>query len=509
MPKRSSARGSRLRIRGVPPRRAGLWLIAATVIGFSLAFTFMLLESSSCRAYTSSVGVYTITSPSLFNKLVVLGSKKTLVAVMFRSETCPECRHMYPLWSSLETSSKLPMKLYDVLLERSTMVLFSKYRVYDLPTFMVFYGGKPVARHVGGFSSVEGLREWLISVADAVAFKVYGGVRGVVYRGWRIYGKYCSSCHGVLSSTSRAGVEAWARESKLGSIVASVYPFDKRYGGFVGLVSKVYSMGLKYNISSLDVIAVAYLLDYLSGIARGVRPPQVPNTTISLSLGVGGAGVASPTSLPASAGGLSVLIISILACAAAGVVAAFSPCVLPLLVSYASSLSREGVTYGNAILCSLAATGGVIAVSLCFLALGGVVQAVQWVLLPVVGGVIAAAGAASLLGVPSFIGGFRLRGRGFVGFCSVYGLLAVQCNLPIVIGALLLVAAGGLVAGAAGAISFALGVGLPLGVLVYASSKARSIVEKLTKRSRLLEVVGGLVMIAAGAALVAHGVGLF
>jgi cytochrome c biogenesis protein CcdA len=185
-----------------------------------------------------------------------------------------------------------------------------------------------------------------------------------------------------------------------------------------------------------------------------------------------------------------------------GLAAGFSPCVFPLLVAFTSASIRAGTTTrklepGS---CSALAAGGALTVGLAFLMLGAIIASLQKVLLPAVAVSLTVAGFASLLGIPTDIGAlFGTSSRGTKAFCTAYGFLSVQCNLPLVVGALLLIAsnAGSYTAWISLA-AFTAGIATPVALVAYAASRSARLLGSLTRLSTQLEKVAGFAMGAAG-----------
>lgn len=124
---------------------------------------------------------------------------------------------------------------------------------------------------------------------------------------------------------------------------------------------------------------------------------------------------------------------------------------------------------------------------------------------------ITVAEAVAILSVPVELEGlFKTRRGGIVEFCAAYGLLVVQYSLPLIAGSLLLVAGAG--AGLSSlivAISFALGISVPLTVVLYIVLRVgSSVVDGVMYHNRLLNIVGGIVLFLTGILLLVHSIGL-
>lgn len=219
-------------------------------------------------------------------------------------------------------------------------------------------------------------------------------------------------------------------------------------------------------------------------------------------------GGASESITAEEAAGAAVLAVAAAAALAAGVITAFSPCVLPALLVYLSSMASAGrrLGAGECVACGVVATLGALAIAAAFAVLGGVAAGLQQALSMVMGFAVIAVGLAALLGVPVEIGSARLRRVGLLGFCGAYGVLALQCTLPLVAGALLLAAGAGSIAkGLVVAASFALGMGGALTATTLAVARlGRSFAERLMAKSQLFNRVAGLVMLVAGLLLIVY-----
>ncbi len=219
-------------------------------------------------------------------------------------------------------------------------------------------------------------------------------------------------------------------------------------------------------------------------------------------------GGASESIASEEAAGVAVLAVAAAAALAAGVITAFSPCVLPALLVYLSSMASMGrrLGLGECVACGVSATLGALAIAAAFAVLGGVVAGLQQALTMVMGFAVIAVGLAALLGVPVEFGSARLRRAGLLGFCGAYGVLALQCTLPLVAGALLLAAGAGSVAkGLVVALSFAVGMGGALTATTLAVARlGRSFAERIMAKSQLFNRIAGLVMLVAGLLLIVY-----
>ncbi len=214
----------------------------------------------------------------------------------------------------------------------------------------------------------------------------------------------------------------------------------------------------------------------------------------------------------AASAGLLAAVLMLASALAAGVLSAFSPCVLPLLITYISSTATlaKRLNTSTCTLCGLAAAAGGVAIALVFVVAGSIASVIQDVLMPAIAATVLALGIALLLGVPMEVGTAKIARKGLLGFCGIYGLLSLQCTLPLVAGALLLaLGAGNLLLGAGVALAFGIGLGASLAAVLYATSRAgTALANKLLAKSDLLNRIGGAVMIAAGLYLLLYVNGL-
>ena len=157
-----------------------------------------------------------------------------------------------------------------------------------------------------------------------------------------------------------------------------------------------------------------------------------------------------------------------------GVLAALSPCVLPVLAAYASTLTARGTVarLGEAMAASAAAMLGAASIGVVFLLAGDAAARLGEALTVAAGATVTAAGVLGLLDVPIHLSIPAASRRGIVGFSLLYGFLSVQCSLPLVLGALLLVASSG-PGGVLPLAGFALGIAVPVGLVVLLAGRLR------------------------------------
>ena len=528
----------RLDLRGFQRQRVAGALVIALMVFASLLAAYLVHREEGIGKYYLGTSGNEIPSTELFDKIV--SESKKPVAVMFESYTCPVCKRMYPYWRVLEQQSRnLPLGFYHVYYTERTAKLFSRYGIEETPTFIVFVKGRPVARHVGAFMAQGNVSDVMLSWAIAAAQATPSTPRGYAEEGLRIFNTRCASCHGRLPGLDRGSIEDWLRNgAKTATDMRSAAAFPaladsinkavregkylhELYHGFDGLMASVRDMR-KYvpDLLEHEIERTSYLLDYVTAVLENRTPPVFPwmklsNTTAAAATAAAKEDTKGGASRleAAAAGSSAVGLVAVVTAAVSGLVAVFSPCVLPLLVTHASvvAASRQRLGAGRCAACGAAAAASIIAVGALFLAAGKLVASVQQLLLVVVSAAVLAAGLAGLLGVPVELQGL-VSGKkgGLIGFCAVYGFLALQCNLPIVAGALLLVAGLGLsLGGVAALLALAAGVGVPLAALTWVVSRGgRAVADRLLARNELLTRIGGAVMALAGLYLLLHSLEL-
>lgn len=427
------------------------------------------------------------------------------VAIMFKSTTCPVCKKMYPYWLQLEAMSDGKVRYYDVTFSPSTEPIFRRFNINDVPTFMVFKDGKLVGRHIGGFPGPDvatQMKNWVYSRLGLTSSKLEADLME--------FQLACASCHGSPKEVSKEAVIEWINEvppdptsAKLNEMFRKAFASNTTLFELYGkerVVEGVKSM--KTFVPNLDEKAserYAEFLNELSKVALG-RETKGSEAELNAPLDAGEASKLEASGLPASAQLSSIL--SFVVGLATGLAAALSPCVFPLFVTHVtSSLRRSESNVSKSLGCGALAALGVVALGALFLLFSNAVLAVQKILLPVVGGAIVIAGLASLLDVPMEISSAKVGKKSDFAFCALYGFLSVQCNLPLVIGALLLIATTGGVSTLAG---FALGIGIPLAVTSYLAPKLKNVAIVLTKRSKEIELISSALMVIAGVYLLLY-----
>jgi len=139
----------------------------AVIIALSAAVAALLALHGS-----STASPYTLATPEELEAAIRSGGP---VAVMFSSPTCQSCARMKPHWEKLaQAQQRIGIRFYTVELTRETAEAFRRYNVTHTPTFILFYNGRPVARHVGEFpgNATQAILEW---ATDALLNPQAGG----------------------------------------------------------------------------------------------------------------------------------------------------------------------------------------------------------------------------------------------------------------------------------------------------------------------------------------------
>ncbi len=437
-----------------------------------------------------------IDSREEFQRLV---SSSEYAAVMFSSDTCPVCRQMEPHWRRLCLQGG-EVEYAILKLNRDTYSLYVDYGVLETPTFIVFRGGEPVARHTGGFPAAHGA-----TVAETMREWVEASLSLTGSEQLRLLNASCGSCHPTPASMEPEAVREWLESNRGDALVDAMLraytlgaTLSQAYNGTSGLIHLILAMNESLTLEEAERIALT--LDAMLINARGG----------GASTPVGEAPPAEGQEAPAG-GEAALQALGTAAGLVAGLLAAFSPCVFPLLASYTAMLHARGGGYsgaGAAVKSALAAAAGVVSVGLLFMALGGAVQEASRVLLPAAALTLTAAGILGYMDVPTFVNvGVRGR-RGLLGFSFLYGLLAVQCSFPLVAGTLLLLASGGLREGLPVLAAFTVGIAAPVGLAVYASGRGRLAAALARLSSKKTLRYANLALAAAGAAMLAYTLGI-
>ena len=190
-----------------------------------------------------------------------------------------------------------------------------------------------------------------------------------------------------------------------------------------------------------------------------------------------------------------------------GVSTLFSPCSGPLLFSVLPFIVRSRRGEVGSLLCFLAVFAVFFGVGTLVVMAGGLLDLIYALRYLVGLGLI-------VLGVGMFLGVKMRRpllsrpigSRGVITICATYALFSSQCNLPLIAGAALFIMSGvGSYDRLAGLITYALGVSLPLLLILVMSDRFRRLqkVERgVAKASVLLERISGLILMVGGVLLI-------
>jgi cytochrome c biogenesis protein CcdA/thiol-disulfide isomerase/thioredoxin len=486
------------------------------VLTAAIAFAAIEGLEAISRAYTEVVGSRI---PNLASLEKVVSESEKPVAVMFEAETCPICRKIFPYWARLEEASdELPVAFYHITYSAESAPAFIKYGVTETPTFIVFVDGKPVARYVGGFEAdniTEAILAWVLAAAGLAEVS---DPHKLAREGLSIFNTKCSTCHGLIEGLEITQLRSWLNTRRLvvGDLLAEriVEALSKNttlselYGGYGALSDAVASMRAYVpDLTSYEVDRLAYFLDYISSRLAGREPPQIPLTQYVAVNAT--SGMYTPLTAGAEVGAATYgTVLGLVAALVAGLAVALSPCTLPVFLAYLTAL-RSSVSSLRCTLCGVSVFASVLAMGLLFTLLGVIASQLQEVLVPVLGSVVVAIGLATILGVPVELP--MLLGRrplGLVGFCALYGVVAIQCSLPLVAGALLLAASSAATIPLLVATAFALGASVPLSLAVYLVPRfGRSVAERINVNSFLLYRLSGIVLVAIGLTITMYSLG--
>jgi thioredoxin 1 len=98
-----------------------------------------------------------VISESEFEAEVIKSTKPVLVD--FFAVWCPPCRALAPVIDEISESGLIKVVKIDV---DAAKELSSKYKIFSVPTLMLFKDGKPTDSRVG-FASKSGLESWIKS----------------------------------------------------------------------------------------------------------------------------------------------------------------------------------------------------------------------------------------------------------------------------------------------------------------------------------------------------------
>ncbi|HIQ23575.1 MAG TPA: thioredoxin, partial [Pyrodictium delaneyi] len=272
------SRRMRLDLRGFQKsKKAGLLLIVLVIAG-ALTTALLLGQEQKIANYYMSVDEYVISSSTMLEKIISSSTKP--VAVMFESPTCPTCKQMHPHWAVLERqSSTLPVQFYHIVFSPATEEAFRRYRVTDTPTFIVFVGGQPVARHVGAFGGDNITSTMLNWALFSAGLGVVADPQKLAEEGLRIFNNRCSSCHGEIGGLDEESLRAWLDSrrgepdllaKRLAEALEKNMTLRELYGSY-GAISDAVKTMRKYipDLTSYEIDRLSYLLDYASAILEG------------------------------------------------------------------------------------------------------------------------------------------------------------------------------------------------------------------------------------------------
>ncbi|MCE4617484.1 MAG: thioredoxin domain-containing protein [Desulfurococcales archaeon] len=469
---------------------AGIVLLTGILVGALMLFYIINGGGGQYLLSASSGGQCVIKDAATFEDR--LSDTDKPLAVMFSSDTCPVCRQMEPYWLDLCRTSNEDVSYIVLKLSHSTIDLFQRYGVTETPTFIVFVNGTPNSIHVGAFPGpdVEALmREWATSSAKHVENDVFN-----------LTVKSCSQCHTLPKSTDTEDIREWINNnpneilaSMISTAAAHNMTVSRFYQGGISELTQVIlnmTQNTTSNLTQDEAYKIATLLD-----------------AMAISLSQGGSG--TPVSAQEETGGGAPIgqLAGTVTAFTAGLIAAFSPCVFPILLAYTSALvtragKSEKTGLSGAFKAFVAASAGTLLLGIAFMVLGDAVPESSAILLPAASLVLLSAGILGYLDVPTFLNvGISTR-RGLTVFSFLYGILALQCSFPLVAGALLLIAQGGIEHGAPALAAFTAGISFPVALAVYATGKekiagvlARMTGKKVQRYSHLFLAVMGLILL--------------
>ncbi len=193
-----------------------------------------------------------------------------------------------------------------------------------------------------------------------------------------------------------------------------------------------------------------------------------------------------------------------------GAIVAFSPCSAPIVAAYAGfGRAKNRKDYASCMVSSFLGTmvlGSlfVIAASLVTGLIKGLTMALA--MSAILFGFLTLFTASDACPMPSK----KVRdimSSGMSAACFSFGLVSLQCSLPLLAGYIALIGStGDLVLGLVGTSLLALGMSSSLVITLYLASKATGAFSKASKSPALLERVGGLLLIVLGVYLVLYGV---
>ncbi len=449
------------------------------IVGLTAVMVTLLFNQISAVQYGSQIEIKNVKE---FEQIL---KEYPLVAIMFEGPKCPYCKLMKPYWVKLSESGLSNVKIYAVMFNPETQSIFMKYNIEETPTFILFRNGKPIAIHVGAFSG-----DVFLAMKSWIEFNLISSkqLSPKEKEGYNVYMQKCAKCHGQLDP---GNIQAWIKNNqadKLVSLVAEAIdkgqPLTKLYPE-KELIDKILSMkrfGVNVNAEEAKlIIAFFNKLTLPSSNTSEVRYESVK----------GSSQLGQETKRPENPSWLAWFIVGL----AAGVATAFSPCVLPLFVTY---IAANKLSY-----CPALAVLGFLGISALFVFMYSIAVTIQSILLPLVGALIVAVGLGKIMGV-ELESNTKLKGKwGARGFCLAYGILALQCTLPIVLAALLSMT----VAGIWPLIGLIIGVGVPLTAITFMADRLKR--KLMTFNYKLVDLITSVAMIIAGIYLLAYSMGLF
>jgi len=181
-----------------------------------------------------------------------------------------------------------------------------------------------------------------------------------------------------------------------------------------------------------------------------------------------------------------------------------SPCVLPIALGLISLMVSRGgrITAAGCSLCAILAAVGILTIGVVVGVLGAVAAAILPIVTKVFAFLLFSIGLASILELPMGVPRGLGRGKGFYSLCLSFGVMSIQCSLPLVVGSLIAIASSYNVwFNLAKLALFSLGFVAPLGVTVFLTSRGVVNTQRLKEKLPLFHKVGGLVLIGLGIAL--------
>lgn len=185
---------------------------------------------------------------------------------------------------------------------------------------------------------------------------------------------------------------------------------------------------------------------------------------------------------------------SLLLYPALGAAIALSPCSMPLLLLYSASLAPAASKSSLAIRCGLLAMLGLGVLGLLIVIASSMVVSLAPIALRVLGFLLLSVGVIALTGEAGVAS--QIQARSVNVACLSFGVVASQCSLPLIAGALLAPALSGSVAlGLASLALLALGLGATLGVVLYTSGRIAEALYNTVGAGNMTRIGGLLIAI--------------